>query len=55
MKSVRRGHAVVFSCAIFDLRSLNLRNNHFIYQRSLTIRRLVLDFLEPLNIRVNSL
>ena len=40
--------------AIFKLRSLHLRNNHFIYWLSLTTRWFVLDFIEPLSIRTPS-
>src|SRR5262249_3981788 len=40
--------------AIFKLRSLHLRNNHFIYWLSLTTRWFVLDFIELLSIRIPS-
>jgi hypothetical protein len=41
------GAALIFG-AIFEVRSLQLRNNHFIYRVSLPTRRLVVDlFCSP--------
>jgi hypothetical protein len=47
--------AVLIFGAIFELRSPQLRNNHFIYRVSLPARRFVLDFFMVQNIRMKFL
>jgi hypothetical protein len=50
----RRERAASFLSVIFLLPLLYLRNNHIIYRHFLITQRFVVDFIAPLNIRVNS-